>query len=45
MNAKPLNFLFINTDQQRLDSLGCYGCAVAQTPHLDRLARLPPSTP
>ena len=35
--SKP-NFLFINTDQQRLDSLGCYGCSVAQTPHIDRLA-------
>lgn len=32
------NFLFINTDQQRLDSLGCYGCQVARTPNLDRLA-------
>ena len=32
------NILFINTDQQRLNSLGCYGCEVAQTPHLDRLA-------
>ncbi len=38
MPDKPLNFLFINTDQQRLDSLGCYGCQVAQTPNLDRLA-------
>ncbi|OPZ28334.1 MAG: Arylsulfatase [Lentisphaerae bacterium ADurb.BinA184] len=33
-----MNFLFINTDQQRVDSLGCYGSAVARTPHLDRLA-------
>ncbi len=38
MPDKPLNFLFINTDQQRLDSLGCTGCKVAQTPNLDRLA-------
>jgi len=28
MPEAPLNFLFINTDQQRLDSLGCYGCRV-----------------
>lgn len=32
------NFLFIHTDQQRYDTLGCNGCAVARTPHLDRLA-------
>jgi len=32
------NFLFINTDQQRWDTLGCYGAEVAQTPHIDRLA-------
>jgi arylsulfatase len=35
---KHPNFLFINTDQQRLNSLGCYGCDVAKTPNLDRLA-------
>jgi len=34
----PLNFLFINTDQQRWDSLGCYGSPVARTPNIDRLA-------
>lgn len=33
-----LSFLFINTDQQRWDALGCGGCAVAQTPNVDRLA-------
>ena len=32
------NFIVILTDQQRRDSLGCYGNPVAQTPHLDRLA-------
>ncbi|HOS42500.1 MAG TPA: sulfatase-like hydrolase/transferase, partial [Armatimonadota bacterium] len=32
------NILFINTDQQRHDTLGCYGSPVAKTPHLDRLA-------
>ncbi len=36
-NTAP-NFLFINTDQQRVDSLGCYGSAVARTPCLDQLA-------
>ncbi len=32
------NVLFINTDQQRWDTLGCYGSPVARTPNLDRLA-------
>jgi len=32
------NIVFILTDQQRLDSLGCYGNSVARTPCLDRLA-------
>jgi arylsulfatase A-like enzyme len=32
------NFVFINTDQQRYDSLGCYGSEVARTPNIDRLA-------
>jgi arylsulfatase len=36
--ARP-NILFINTDQQRADSLGCYGNPVVLTPHLDELAR------
>ena len=35
----PKNILLLHTDQQRWDSLGCYGNPVAQTPHLDRLAR------
>lgn len=33
------NLLFIFTDQQRADSLGCYGNSLVQTPTLDRLAR------
>ncbi len=37
MAQKP-NILFLFTDQQRHDSLGCYGSAVAQTPNWDRLA-------
>lgn len=33
------NVLFVLTDQQRADSLGCYGNDAAETPHLDDLAR------
>ena len=36
--AERPNFLFIITDMQRRDSLGCYGNPVCRTPHLDRLA-------
>ena len=32
------NVLLLYTDQQRRDSLGCYGNRLARTPHLDRLA-------
>ena len=32
------NVLFINTDQQRADTLGCSGNPLARTPHLDALA-------
>ena len=38
MANKP-NLLFILTDQQRADTLGCYGNNVIQTPNLDALAR------
>lgn len=31
------NILFLCTDQQRADSLGCYGQTAASTPHLDAL--------
>lgn len=34
---KP-NILFITTDQQRRDTLGCYGNPYIKTPHLDKLA-------
>ncbi len=34
----PRNVLFICTDQQRKDSLGCYGHPSAATPNLDALA-------
>ncbi len=33
------NILLLMTDQQRFDSLSCYGCPALETPHLDRLAR------
>lgn len=32
------NILFVLTDQQRKDSIGAYGDASAETPHLNRLA-------
>ncbi len=32
------NFLFIITDQQKAEHLGCYGNALVRTPHIDRLA-------
>ena len=38
MSGRP-NILFICTDQQRGDSLGCTGADWAVTPNLDRLAR------
>lgn len=33
------SFLFIVTDQQRADHLGCYGNPIVRTPHIDALAR------
>ncbi|MFV0295507.1 MAG: sulfatase-like hydrolase/transferase [Hyphomicrobiaceae bacterium] len=36
-NNRP-NILFLCTDQQRFDSLGCYGAPGVRTPNLDRLA-------
>jgi arylsulfatase A-like enzyme len=33
-----VNFLFLMTDQHRVDTLGAYGNIRARTPHLDRLA-------
>ncbi|RAV14400.1 sulfatase-like hydrolase/transferase [Paenibacillus contaminans] len=36
-NRQP-NILFIQTDQQRVDTLKSYGGKVCQTPHLNRLA-------
>lgn len=34
-----MNVLFIITDQQRADMLGCYGNKVIKTPNLDRLPK------
>lgn len=36
---RPLNLLFIITDQQRWDAMSCAGNAVLKTPNLDKLAR------
>jgi len=36
--TKRYNVVFIMTDQQRWDMLGCYGSAWMHTPNLDRLA-------
>lgn len=36
--TKPRNILFVTTDQQRWDALGCNGGAVARTPAVDALA-------
>ena len=33
-----MNVLLITTDQQRADSLGCYGNPLGATPRLDALA-------
>ncbi|MDH4273282.1 MAG: sulfatase-like hydrolase/transferase, partial [Candidatus Aminicenantes bacterium] len=35
--ARP-NFLFILTDDQRFDALGCAGNPIIRTPNFDRLA-------
>ncbi len=36
--ARPKNVLLIMTDQQRWDTLGCYGAPTCRTPHIDALA-------
>ena len=38
MNREKPNILWLMTDEQRTDSLGCYGSSWAQTPNLDRIA-------
>ena len=32
------NIIFLLTDDQRIDTLGCYGASIVNTPHIDRLA-------
>ena len=39
MEAQRPNFIFILTDDQRFDSLGCMGNGLIRTPNLDRLAK------
>ncbi len=36
--ASQSNILFLITDQQRVDTLGCYGNPICRTPNIDRLA-------
>lgn len=37
--TKRPNIIFILTDDQRFDTLGCTGSPIVRTPHIDRLAR------
>jgi len=39
MKARRPNVLIVTTDQQRADSLSCYGATFTATPNIDRLAR------
>ena len=39
MHDNSPNILWICTDQQRFDTLGCYGNPYVQTPNLDKLAQ------
>ena len=39
MNSKPCNIVFYFSDQQRWDTLGCYGQKLPVTPVLDKLAQ------
>ncbi len=39
MHEHPPNILWICSDQQRFDTLGCYGNPYVQTPNLDKLAQ------
>ena len=38
MSTQRPNILIVTTDQQRTDSLSCYGSVFTDTPHIDRLA-------
>jgi arylsulfatase A-like enzyme len=37
--SRPLNVVYIMTDQQPVSTLGCYGNPLSPTPNLDRLAQ------
>jgi hypothetical protein len=39
--AKPVNLVFILTDNQGAWTLGCYGNKDIRTPHIDRLEKQP----
>jgi len=39
MTEKRPNILWITTDQQRFDTLGCYGNQFVNTPNLDKMAK------
>lgn len=39
MTEKRPNILWITTDQQRFDTLGCYGNQFVHTPNLDKMAK------
>ena len=39
MYENPPNILWICSDQQRFDTLGCYGNPYVRTPNLDKLAQ------
>lgn len=38
VRKKPVNVVFIMTDQQNVNTLGCYGNPVIRTPNIDRIA-------
>lgn len=38
MEQKNMNILLIHTDQQRTDTMGCYGNKIVKTPNIDKLA-------
>ncbi len=38
MNTERVNFVLVMADQQRTDSLGCYGNCFVESPHVDALA-------
>ena len=37
--TKPMNVLFLFSDEHRRDAAGCYGHSLVQTPNLDKLAQ------